>query len=123
MQTRNYNPLNLLKKLFRQKPVDQESTLIIWRKRIFKTIFSCMILSSLFSYISNVQFAVQSEQWLNAIIYTLGYAGLVAIVLVQAIPFIARAWVGLLILYGIGLFSVISVGPAGAGRMFLFVFS
>ena len=89
MHNRNYNPLNLLKKLFRQKPEDQGSTLIIWRKRIFKIIFSCIILSGLFSYISNIQIAVHSGQWLTAIIYTLGYSGFIAVVLLQAIK---RIW-------------------------------
>ena len=123
MRTTKCNTQNLFRILFSRKAEDSEITLIVWRNRIFKTIFSCIILSGLVSYISNVQVALQIGQWKNAIIYTLGYLGFISIVLIKAIPFKARAWLGSLILYVIGITSLIVVGPAGGGRMFLFVFS
>jgi PAS domain S-box-containing protein len=41
----------------------------------------------------------------------------------QAIPFKVRAWAGLLIFYGVGLTSLLALGPVGSGRMFLFAFA
>ena len=123
MPKKNYNPLNLLNKLLGNKSDIQENTLLFWRKRIFNTIFSCMILTGAFSYISNMQVVIQTEQWRSGIVYTLGYLGLIISVVVQSIPFKVRVWMGLFIFYGIGLTALLALGPVGSGRMFLFVFS
>ncbi|UCD79796.1 MAG: response regulator [Desulfobacterales bacterium] len=130
MLSNNYSHLKFVRlfvKLFKylsvQNPGVQDSTLLIWRKRIFNTIFLCTVISGAFSYIINVQIAVQSERWLSLIVYTLGYSVLLIIVLVQAIPFKVRAWAGILIFYGIGLTALLALGPVGSGRLFLFAFA
>jgi len=100
-----------------------DSTLIIWRKRIFTTIFLCTALTSAFPIVRNVQYAIQVGQWLNVIVYTLAYLAVLTIVAVPTIPFKVRAWTGLFIFYGVGLTSLIALGPVGSGRMLLFAFA
>ena len=99
MQKKKYSFLNLLnifvtlfKRIFQQKSnADEGNILLFWRKRIFNTIFLCTVLTGAFTYISNVQIAVQTRQWLNAIVYTLAYFSLIVMVIMQAIPFKVRA--------------------------------
>ena len=82
-----------------------------------------MILTGFFSYISNIQVALQTEHWRSLVVYTLGYLGMIISVVVQSIPFKVRVWMVLFIFYSIGLTALLSLGPVGSGRMFLFVFS
>ncbi len=115
--------VGLFKHFWWQKSGAHDSTLLIWRKRIFATIFLCTALTGAFAYVPNVQYAIQVGQWLNVIVYTLAYLTMLTIVTVPAIPFNVRAWTGLLIFYGVGLTSLLALGPVGSGRMFLFAFA
>ncbi len=58
-----------------------------------------------------------------AIIYTLAYLIVLAYYSVQWIPFKVRAWAGLSLFFGVGLTSLIALGPVGSGRMLLFSFA
>ncbi len=115
--------LGLFKHFWWQKSGSHDSTLLIWRKRIFATIFLCSALMGAFAYIPNTQSAIQAGQWLNVIVYTLAYLTMLTIVAVPAIPFNVRAWTGLFIFYGVGLTALLAFGPVGSGRMFLFTFA
>jgi PAS domain S-box-containing protein len=107
-----------------QKSVADDSTLFIWRKRIFATIFLCATLTGTFAYIPNVKHTIQTGQWLNALVYTLAYLVVLTIVTVPGINFKLRAWIGLLTcFYGVGLTALLALGPVGSGRMFLFAFA
>jgi PAS domain S-box-containing protein len=102
---------------------DRDSTLLIWRKRIFATIFLCSTLTASFTLVSNVQYAISAKQWSNALVYTLCYLVALIIATVPAIPFKVRVWTGLLIFYGLGVIGLFTLGPVGSGRMFLFAFA
>ena len=108
---------------WRHKSGANDSTLLIWRKRIFTNIFLCALVTAAFSYIPNLKHAIQTGQWIHAIIFTAAYLVLLSVVTVSIFPFKARAWIGLLIFYGIGLMSSLALGPVGGGRMFLFAFA
>ncbi len=127
---KDYNSMSIPKPLvglfnhfWWQKSDAHDSTLLIWRKRIFSTIFLCTALMSAFPIVRNVQYAIQVEQWLNVIVFTLAYLAVLTIVAVPAIPFKVRAWTGLLIFYCVGLTSLLTLGPVGSGRMLLFAFA
>ncbi len=113
----------LLKYFWWQKPGVNDSTLLIWRKRIFTTIFLCASLTAAFTYIPNTKHAILTEQWLNAIVFSLAYLVLLAIVILPTIPFKVRAWLGLLTFYGVGLTALLTLGPVGSGRIFLIAFA
>jgi PAS domain S-box-containing protein len=115
--------VGLLKHFWWQQSIDHDSTLIIWRKRIFATIFLCSAFTASFTLVSNVQYAVSAGQWSNVIAYTFSYLVVLIIVTVPAIPFKARVWTGLLMFYGIGVIGLLTLGPVGSGRMFLFAFA
>ena len=113
----------IFKNFWWQKSGINDSTLTIWRKRIFATIFLCTALTSAFTLIPNVKFAIQIGQWLNALVYTLAYLVLLTVVIVPGISFKVRAWTGLLMFYGVALTSLVTIGPIGSGRLFLFAFA
>ena len=115
--------VELLKQFSQQRSSTNDSTLLIWRKRIFNAIFLCTTLTGTVAYIPNVKHTIQIGQWSTAIIYTIAYLTPLCIVVVQSIPFKVRAWTGLLMFYGVGLTSLIALGPVGSGRLFLFAFS
>jgi PAS domain S-box-containing protein len=131
MPNNTYNSLNILKpfvKFFNhfwwEKRGAYDSTLLVWRKRIFSTIFLCASLTGAFAYIPNIKQTIQTGQWTNAIIYTMAYLVVIAVATVPVVPFMVRAWIGLLIcFYGVGLTALIALGPVGSGRMFLFAFA
>jgi len=130
MLNKNYNLLKILKpsaELFKQisqqKSSANDGTLLIWRKRIFTTIFLCATITGTFAYIPNVKHTIQIGQWSAATIYTIAYLSLLGIVVIPAIPFKVRAWTGLIMFYGVGLTSLLALGPVGSGRMFLFAFA
>jgi len=115
--------VGLIKHFWWQKSDAPDSTLLIWRKRIFATIFLCTALTSAFPIVRNIQYAIQVGQWLNVIVYTLAYLAVLTIVAVPTIPFKVRAWTGLFIFYGVGLIGLFVLGPVSSGRMLLFAFA
>ena len=130
MLIKDYSRLNVIKSLrglfkhfWWQQSDAYNGTLLVWRRRIFATIFLCAAFTITFTYISNVKHTIITGQWLNAIVYTLAYLVLLTIASVPAISFSVRVWTGLLLFYGVGLTSLLALGPVGGGRMFLFAFA
>jgi PAS domain S-box-containing protein len=130
MGYKNLNFLTILKpfvssfkQLSQQGSSANDSTLMIWRKRIFNAIFLCATLTSTFAYIPNVKHSIKIGQWPTATIYTIAFLTPLCIVVIQAIPFKVRAWTGLIMFFGVGLTSLLALGPVGSGRMFLFAFA
>ena len=115
--------VGLFKHFWWQKSIAHDSTLLIWRKRIFTTIFLCTALTGAFPLIPNVKHTILTGQWLNAIVFTVAYLVVLTIVTVPGIPFKVRACIGLLIFYGVGVIALLALGPVGSGRMFLFAFA
>ena len=122
-----HNSFKLFNEVFRflseLKSEAQEDTLLTWRKRIFTTIFLCSALMGAFAYIPNIKYNIHNGEWWNAIIYTLSYLIVITIITVHAISFKIRVWTGLFIFYGVGLTSLIALGPVGSGRIILFTFA
>jgi PAS domain S-box-containing protein len=104
-------------------PEDRENALLFWRMRIFSTIFLLTVFVGTFSYIPNLIIAINSGQKLSGAIYTLAYLLAAMVFFAKPIPFKVRVWTGLLIFYGVGLASLIFLGPVGSGRMYLFAFA
>ena len=100
-----------------------KNTLQYWRTRIFISIFLIIVFSGIFPLVSNLNIFIKSEQYLAAVIYSLTYSLVLIVTFVKAIPFKVRVWVGLFILFIVGLTSITTIGVAGSGRLYLFAFS
>ena len=104
-------------------PEDRKDALLLWRMRIFSTIFLLITAVATFSLIPNLRIAINSGQKLSAVIYSLAYLLCASVYFAKVIPFKIRVWTGLLAFYGVGLTSLIVLGPVGSGRMYLFAFA
>jgi two-component system cell cycle sensor histidine kinase/response regulator CckA len=115
--------MNILKRFIKREFKIHEDALLLWRKRIFFTIFLSAILIASLSYIPNVKISFQSGKWLNVFVYTITYLIGIIITFVEVIPFKLRAWSGLFLFYSVGLISMLTIGPVGSGRIVLFTFA
>jgi len=97
--------------------------LLIWRKRIFLSIFISALVASCIPFFLNVQIAITSGKIPNAVTISLIYIAAIFVTFGKFIPFKTRAWSGLLLFYLMGVFSLATIGPVGGGRMFLFAFA
>jgi PAS domain S-box-containing protein len=101
----------------------QKDMLLIWRKKIFFSIFLASLIASFIPYLLNIKIAISSGQISSVFIYSLVYVIGIFITFMHRIPFAIRAWVGLLLFFVIGVFSLIAVGPPGGGRIWMFMFA
>jgi len=115
--------MHLLNHFIKKEFDIHEDALLLWRKRIFFTIFLIAILVGALSYIPNMKISFQSGKWLNALVYTIIYLFGITVTFVRVIPFKLRAWSGLLLFYSVGLISLLTIGPVGSGRIVLFAFA
>jgi two-component system, cell cycle sensor histidine kinase and response regulator CckA len=115
--------MQYIKRYIKREFVENDDALLLWRKRIFFTIFLSAILVAALSYFPNMKLSFQSRNWLNATVYTLTYLIGITVTFGRVIPFKIRAWSGLLLFYTNGLISFMTIGPAGSGRIWLFAFA
>ena len=113
--------------LERQKSLKEEietpkDMLLIWRRKIFLIIFISTLIAVILPYFINLKIAISSGQILNAFIYSLAYAIAIFITFARTLPFKVRAWTGLSMLYLVGAVSLITLGPLGGGRIWMFTF-
>ncbi len=96
----------------------------VWRERIFFAIFLSSVLIGAVSYISTLSYAIDKGHLANTVIfYTPLYLCAIIILVVRRLPFVVRAGIGLFIFYGLGLATLITVGPVGSGSIWLFAFA
>jgi len=116
-----------VKRIFGFEPTSpasyQEDIISIWRERIFLIIFISTAIVSIFTYIISIADTIQKGWWVNFAFYTFGYIVMLCIVLFRRIPFKIRAWTGSLLFFAFGVFTLMSFGMEGSGRIYLFAFS
>jgi len=108
--------------LEQEKGENSKDMLFIWRKRIFLSIFISTLIAAFIPLFFNVQIAITSGNILTAVTYSLIYVAAIFVTFGKFIPFEIRVWSGLLLFYLMGVVSLTTVGPAGSGRMLLFMF-
>ncbi len=102
-------------------PVRQEDA--PWRERIFFAICLSGILAGSISFVSSTSLAIRNGYWLNVIIYVMVYSWAIIVTFGRRIPFQIRAWSVLSLFYVLGLLAILTGGPAGSGRVWLFALS
>jgi len=115
--------IDLIDRFLGKDSTEHEDALLIWRKRIFFIVFLSSILVAALAYIPNMKISFQSGNWINATLYTLPYLMAITVTFARFIPFKIRVWSGVFIYYSIGLISLLTVGPLGSGRVWLFAFT
>ena len=110
-------------KLFRPAEKDAKDVLSVWRHRIFSTIFLSSIIVATLPYASNMRIAVNSDQIVSAVVYSTVYLLAILVIVATFIPFKIRAGFGLILFYITGVTSLVTLGPAGSGRLYLIMFA
>ena len=100
-----------------------QDLLTVWRNRIFNVIFLTAAVFATLPYMASVIHTIQVGWLTGTLFYTFSYFLLVGIILLHGIPFKIRAWIGVLILYSLGLFALLTIGITSSGRIYLFSFS
>jgi signal transduction histidine kinase len=98
----------------------QEDVLQAWRERVLDFILLAGTVMGTWAYIASMVFVVRMGQWHLSLFYTLVYAGVIAVTLVRRIPYRLRAGSVLVVIYTLGLISLLATGPRGFGRVYLF---
>ncbi|MCD4719289.1 MAG: response regulator [Desulfobacula sp.] len=97
--------------------------LSVSRERIFYAIFITAAIVGSFIYITSSAYSIRHGLWVNLLVHTLGYLLLLGIILVRRIPFKIRVWMGVLLVYLLGVFALFANGLPGSARVYLFSFS
>ena len=114
---------NIRKFFWAESLSPEQDLLAVWRERIFFIIFITVVLMGSIPLLSSISQAIQEERWINIVFYTLGYLIMIVIIVVRRIPFKIRTGIGLSVFYLFALLALLTIGPAGSGRVFLFALS
>ncbi len=97
--------------------------LFVWRQRIFSFVFISMLIAAMIPYFLNLKIAWASGQILNIVVISGAYLIAIVVTFLKAIPFRLRAWIGLLLIFLMGVLSLTTIGPVASGRIWLFMFA
>jgi len=97
--------------------------LLLWQKKIFRTLFLILLGFGLFPYILSCKYAIETSEFYRVIFYSLIYLWACGVTFLERIPFKVRVWMGLTGFYFIGLFSMSTSGLVGSTRLYLLCFA
>ena len=98
-----------------------EHGLSYWREKVLLKVIYILFYSGLVAYIPSVILAFLHDLWLIIIVDTLAYASLIYLYYNKILTVRFRAQVILGFSYILGVFLVVTVGPLGAGYLWLFI--
>jgi GAF domain-containing protein len=99
--------------------LDPENVLLVFRERILQTILLGMAVLSTAGYIAALFISIQRQLWVLAALYTIFYVIALSLALYRRLQYHFRAGVVLLMVYLLGLSSLIESGRSADGRVFL----
>jgi signal transduction histidine kinase/ActR/RegA family two-component response regulator len=103
-------------------PRPSGQSLAYWRERILNALYTAVAALGLVAYVPSVYLAFKEDLWSVAAADTLVYIALIAGWRARRMPFGLRAGGFLVIVYGLGVFLLVLLGPFGAGPVWLFTF-
>jgi len=96
------------------KPGDVHHTI---RERILTAVLAVSAVLGAIAYLINVQTILAQGQWGWIVLYTIGFAWVLAITFVRKIPYRIRVYSLLVVLYALGIMSAMQYGAAGDARI------
>ncbi|MCL4549657.1 MAG: HAMP domain-containing histidine kinase [Bacteroidetes bacterium] len=94
--------------------------LLYWREKILLYIIYVIIVFASIAYIPSIILSVSTELWLAAIVDTVAYVFLLYLFFSKSLSVSTRAIAIMALTYFLGVFLLITVGPYGAGYLWLF---
>jgi len=95
-------------------------TLLQWQEGTFSLVFVFICVFSIPVLVRSIIQALHDELYNNVFLYISCYALALFITFFRFIPFRIRAVCGVAILFAAGMIAILTVGPLGSGRIFLF---
>ncbi|MGE4441552.1 MAG: ATP-binding protein [Desulfomicrobium sp.] len=99
---------------------DETRTLLQWQERTFTVVFFFICVLAVPVLARSLIQAVSDGLYSNLFLYSLCYLFALCITFSRFIPFRVRALAGVAILFAAGMIAILTVGPLGSGRIFLF---
>ncbi|MBW1707631.1 MAG: PAS domain S-box protein [Deltaproteobacteria bacterium] len=100
----------------------REDGIRYWQGRILFTLLLAGVVLGFFVYFPSVALCIKEELWSVGIADTIIYALIIILFFRRSIPFAVRAVTFVLIAYILGIVLLLTVGPFGAGSVWLFAF-
>ncbi len=114
--------LDRIRSLVSPRQLTAKDGMAFWKETILLNLFFAITVLGLVTYIPSVVLAVKEELWAVAIIDTLIYGGVLFIFFKPGLPFTLRAMAIPAISYILGMVLIFTLGPFGAGPVWLFFF-
>lgn len=111
-----------LKKNFKNQIIEPNS-LIYFRSRILFSLLLFSIFAGLLAYIPAIYLAITKKLWMLLIIDTASWGMLLMLLFAPVFSFKQRSLITVFLLYIIGFFIIIEVGPLSGGPTWLFSFA
>ena len=99
---------------------DETRTLLQWQESTFTAVFFFICVFALPVLARSLFQAVSDGLYSNLFLYSLCYVLALCITFLRRIPFRGRALAGVALLFAAGMIAILTVGPLGSGRIFLF---
>ncbi len=93
-----------------------------WQDRILFSLLALGVLLGFFAFIPSLTLAIIEELWVVAIADTFFYAWAVYLFLNRSLPFSLRAYSIIVLSYLLAIILLLTIGPFGAGPVWLFFF-
>lgn len=114
---RYINPKNI------PKTIDPNDNVLVLREHILQYILLGGLGIGFFELIPNLPGPIQRGQWIFVVMYVLVYSGIVALALFRNIPYRMRAGLTMVVMYILGVSSMMESGLSGDSRVFLLIFA
>lgn len=91
-----------------------------WNSLLFSAVFGSVLIFGIPALVSSVRMALNTGYYINLVIYIAVYLFILSLILFRRIPFRLRAWAGVFLFVLLGILALLTLGPVGSGRVWLF---
>jgi hypothetical protein len=99
-----------------------ENEIRFWQDKLLFTLLLAGLVLGFPVYIPSVALSIKEQLWIVAVADTLLYGWLAVLFFNRRLPFAVRAYSVVLMGYALGMILLLTVGPFGAGPVWLFAF-
>jgi signal transduction histidine kinase len=99
-----------------------ENEIRYWQDKLLFTLLLATLVLGFPVYIPSVALSIKEQLWVVAVVDTLLYGWMAVLFFKRSIPFAVRAYSFVFMGYALGMVLLLTVGPFGAGPVWLFAF-
>ncbi|PIE89772.1 MAG: hypothetical protein CR997_09460 [Acidobacteria bacterium] len=103
-----------------ERHVNQKNTLEYWQQSSYQIILAAVLIASLPSLLKSGMVSLSEGMWAGLLFHACSYATCLALFFIHSISYKIRAWLGMIILFLLGVIAFLFIGPVGNGRVYFF---